>query len=382
MLTVYALGANPKHLQRHYTTNATYQRPSPPIHKKDIEAMSDPAKFKEFLGRQESYHDFLIFFQREIEANGWQAVVNEYLFKGDERADGMLARMFAGFLHPIIHLGFGIEFGQPAIVAEALAQAAVVDNWIEKVLFAAEKAARENPPKDGGKTLVQLLKEIHDDEELRAAPHWSDVNKIRDGIVARAGGKMLSYAAQYVIRPEDDLEQKTAEMINATALFTGSAQHPPKVVKFDFFFMHCVNCSIFFSTFLSQDWLSDANKRRLLEWKGRNNLVLYASRRAPDILVDEIRKYKPKEPGSDVFQRVLEIGDDGHASKLIRALAHGKEVCKRYEGSEGFEVQGDMWDKLLHMAIDSVEGPDKRWVRSAGFDEAWEGITERPMAAL
>ena len=27
-----------------------------------------------------------------------------------------------GFLHPIIHLGFGIEFNQPAIIAEALAQ--------------------------------------------------------------------------------------------------------------------------------------------------------------------------------------------------------------------------------------------------------------------
>lgn len=46
----------------------------------------------------------------------------------------MLVRLHAGFLHPMIHLGFGVEFQQPAIIAEALAQAAVHDNWIGYVL--------------------------------------------------------------------------------------------------------------------------------------------------------------------------------------------------------------------------------------------------------
>lgn len=41
---------------------------------------------------------------------------------------GLLLMDFTGFLHPIIHLGFGVEFQQPAIIAEALAQAAVHTN--------------------------------------------------------------------------------------------------------------------------------------------------------------------------------------------------------------------------------------------------------------
>jgi hypothetical protein len=171
-------------------------------------------------------------------------------------------------------------------------------------------------------------------------------------------------------------------MINAAILFAGGAQHPPKEVKFDFYYMHCVNCNIFYSAFLKQDWIKDDEKRRLLEWKGRNDLVMYASRRAPNILVDEIRQYRPKKPGSDVFQRVLEIDDDGHASKLVRALANGKEVCEKYEGKEGFEVKDGMWDQLLHMAIDSVDETKPEWVRSAGFEEAWKDVKERTTAVL
>ena len=65
---------------------------------------------------------------------------------------------------------------------------------------------------------------------------------------------------------------------------------------FDFYYMHCVNSSIFFSAFLAAPWLSTANKARLLEWKGRNDLAMYASRHCPDLLLDEITDYKPKQP--------------------------------------------------------------------------------------
>ncbi|KAJ6150072.1 hypothetical protein N7471_001271 [Penicillium samsonianum] len=38
--------------------------------------------------------------------------------------------MFAGLVHPIIHLGFGIEFKQPDIAAHALAQASVHKDYL------------------------------------------------------------------------------------------------------------------------------------------------------------------------------------------------------------------------------------------------------------
>ena len=74
--------------------------------------------------------------------------------------------------------------------------------------------------------------------------------------------------------------------------------------------MHAHNSSIFLKTFLAQPWISDENKARLLEWKGRHDLALYASRRAPDLRVDDIRNYVSKartdtNPWLDVIDRAM-----------------------------------------------------------------------------
>jgi hypothetical protein len=285
----------------------------------------------------------------------------------------------------LIHLGFGIEFQQPAIMAEALAQAAVHDSWIGKYLLPAEEQAISNTSKQQPKSLVELLDEIHADKELSSAAYWSDGNKIRDGILARASDKMLSYAAQYTIPSSASLEEKTAEMINDASYFTACAQHPPSRIMFDFYYMHCVNASIFSSTFLAQDWLSNASKRRLLEWKGRIDLAMYASRRSPDLLLNEISNYKSTaSSGKDAFERVRAMSDDGHVSKLVRAFAHGAVVCKTYETKSEFRIKQSHWEKLGDMVVDSVEvtGNEANWVRSAGFEEAWEKVPKRVESVL
>ena len=165
--------------------------------------------------------------------------------------------------------------------------------------------------------------------------------------------------------------------------------------------MHCVNCSIFYDGFLKEaPWISDENKARLLEWKGRLDLCMYASRRSPEPRTDVINNYRPKHPVARdtsgetstwdrIFTRVVHYDDDGHAAKLIRALAHGEDICAAYDMDDlQFRVKGDMWLQLGHMgkfsqypfrnglttllAIDSVEDTGDTWVRSAGFPEAWE----------
>jgi hypothetical protein len=134
-----------------------------------------------------------------------------------------------GFLHPLIHLGFGIEFNQPAIIAEALAQACIHENWTgTKYLLVAERAAKSQAT-PSNKTIPELLDEIRADKKLSTAADWDDPNKIRDGILVRAPDEMIKYATQWTVSPEN-LEQKTVEMINSSIYFTAAAQHPPKQV--------------------------------------------------------------------------------------------------------------------------------------------------------
>ncbi|OCL05481.1 hypothetical protein AOQ84DRAFT_390839 [Glonium stellatum] len=387
LLTIYALGASPSILKRQYDLNKSYQRPQGSFEKSIVNDMHDPERCKTYLGDEKHYHDFLVFFQDEMDRKGWENVLNEYLFKGNERADDLLARLYAGFLHPIIHLGFGIEFHQPAVIAEALAQAAIQSNWMIPLFIGAEKVAKENDQK-GSKSLVQLLDEIHSDEKVSKAANWDDGNKIRDGIIKRAPEEMIKYASQFTVK-ESELEEKTAEMINAVVYYTGGAQNPLKQVKFDFYYIHCVNCSIFFSAFIKQPWLSTKNKIRLLEWKGRNDLTMYASRRSPDVLLEEIENYQPKriageesDQWADIFERVKNREEDGHASKLVRALAHGQVICEPYEYKKSFRIKKHMWLQLGNMAIDSVEAGKPEWVRSAGFPQAWDHVPERPRPQL
>jgi hypothetical protein len=105
-----------------------------------------------------------------------------------------------------------VEFKQPAIIAQALAQAAAHDNWLAPFFYDAEKAAASQKPT--GKSLVELLDEIHADRKLSTAAHWEDPNKIRDGIMKRAPKEMIGYASQWSAHPEE-LEEKLEEMINA-----------------------------------------------------------------------------------------------------------------------------------------------------------------------
>lgn len=226
-------------MQKQYDNNKSYQRPPQPLHDKVLEDLHDPDKFKKYLADERYYHDYLVYFRGEIDRKGYQSVINEYLFAGDERADDMLARMYAGksvlhflcfcgrklnfvgFLHPIIHLGFGVEFHQPVIVAEALAQAAAHDNWISIFLQGAKKAAASS---SDSTSLVVLLDEIRANQKLSTAAHWGDGNKIRDGILARAPNEMIKYASQFNVK-EQELEAKTAEMTNAASK-CNNARHP------------------------------------------------------------------------------------------------------------------------------------------------------------
>lgn len=75
-----------------------------PVDEGVVQSLRDKAAFRECLGREKNYPNFLEFFQREIEAKGVERVLRDYVFAGDERAESMLARLFGGMLLPSLFL--------------------------------------------------------------------------------------------------------------------------------------------------------------------------------------------------------------------------------------------------------------------------------------
>ena len=121
-----------------------------------------------------------------------------------------------GYLHPLIHLGFGIDFAQPAIIAEALAQAAVQSPWIGPLLLGAEKAAAENPKPS--MSLVELLEAIQIDEELKNATSYSESPPFRKGIMGRGLVPMIKYTSQFTV-DESDIGAKKIEVLEAAGSY-------------------------------------------------------------------------------------------------------------------------------------------------------------------
>lgn len=138
--------------------------------------------------------------------------------------------------------------------------------------------------------------------------------------------------------------------------YTSAAQRPSKVVKLDFFFIHCVNSSIFISTLAHLPALNQQTRLRLLEWKGRIDLLMYVSRGCPELVRDEITNYPATNDWRTVFARAASHPhDDGHLAKFVRAVAHGQNMCKSFEsqGSQKMPVSGNMWLQIGNMGKSS-----------------------------
>ncbi|KAK4127521.1 hypothetical protein N657DRAFT_215439 [Parathielavia appendiculata] len=398
ILALYGTGAPAPALQAAYAHNEGYQRPALPPHTTNQAAAPTvafypwPAAAKPYLGNEEYYPDLLRFFQSEIKALGsWQAAVGPYLLcssKNEEDDDELLVRLFAGFLHPLIQLMYGVEWGQEAIVAEALAQAAVHSGDIGGFLKEAERRAVTTTTLTNsgsrGPSVMELMDEARRSERLRAAARNEDANKIRDGVLVRAKEDMIALAARVRVRP-DEVEERTAEMFNA-ALFVAAAAalvKEGKQPKFDFFLMHHVNASSIFVTLNAQDWIPAETKARLLEWKIRMDLLQYAARGVSELSQEKLAGYQPKKPDvggslAEIIAHLHTFPDDGHAIKLGRATVVCHNICKAYEqegGENWLKVKGnDTWKRVCHLIVDSVEPPGLHWVRSCGFDEAWKDV--------
>ncbi|KAK2767077.1 hypothetical protein FQN54_006396 [Arachnomyces sp. PD_36] len=389
LLTSLALGASPSELQQAFEDDEKdHSRPKPAADESAVREMVDAEKFYERLGQDAQYSNFLAFFEQEIDAKGWKSVINEYCFSRTRNADALLARLFDGAFHPIIHLGLGVEFELPSIIAEGLAQAATdrslgVDVYFRNCEQEAAAAKSTSGATSNTKPLVELFHEAYANEGIRHAARWEDVgpSKMSRGVLGRGAQEIVRLGAQFRVDPET-LEQRTAEMISCCAYMAGAAQRPGKPRKIDFFYMHDVTGSIFLTVLIRQPWISAADKVRLVEHKARLDLVWYATCGAAQLNIDDVKNYDGGPSASmdwdALFRAINTMHDDGHVAKFARALKNGEEVSKKFEEANGssFPVKGDMWLRLARMAYDTNLNlsPEAKWIFFTGFDQPWSQV--------
>jgi hypothetical protein len=389
MLSIYALGGTAEDIQRAYNDDYHHQEPMSAIDRSIVKEMSDPAVFLTKMYPLNQYGNFLRFLEGEIEAKGWKAIIAEYVFSRTPVAEAMLAQLFEGAYHPIISIGFGIEFEQPSLVAEGLAHCATHDAADIGTFFAkAEQLARSGFVQP--KPLVELYKQVRETEKIKSAAKMTQGPvRVRDGVMAGAQNEIAAVAAQFQVTP-NDLERGIFEMMSCAALTCGGAQRPGKGPKIDFFFMHMITSSIFLTVMTRQDWISLEDKVRLVEWKSRLDLVWYAASSAPAMDAQWIKVYQPTlSKGMDWrgLYKVVNIDhDDGHVAKFVRAIKNAEDVGKAFAGEkeETFPVTGEMWFRIAQMAYDSTANLplEARWIMGAGFDPLWNRVPDLKTVAV
>lgn len=392
--------------------NQVYQTPIETEEAKASPAkdLRDPLVFKQCLGNNSCYVDFLRFFEREVDEKGVPATLQEYLLKGDADANDIFCRMFSDLLHPVIHLGCGLEFQQPSLVAEALAGACVHETWPATFLLPTEDYVQSN--KDvPSRSLLEMLNSMRNDPAIRnGVKHTDPFNKIADGLLTRVKPEQLTpYLSQFQLGSDpapEELRRKMADLVYTCAYIIGAAQQAGKREAMDFVTLHTATMCVFYPVFLAQDWLSTRDKARLLEAGARTSAVMYAACGSPELDPRRILDYVPQRPRDgwpELFRRAIVYRDEGHAAKLVRALYGAEQLG---EPAPGFPIARADLIKIAHMGMDSIElafdetdgnrlpaaapgimarvGPGgemvvnnmTRWIFYGGLEKSWDHIPE------
>jgi len=368
ILASYSLGVSPERLRAVYESHAAEQRPIGSVKKSFTSA-----DWKSEVGNQEFYASYLEFFRHEVPKLGRVEAIVKYAFDTD-----VLARTFSGAFHPIIHLGYGIDFGIDAVVAEGLAMMAITSTMMAPFVVASTTPIERMTTKvasqlsisgpSSPKTIVDMLTTLREDRELDNVTSYPEANKTMDVVKSKvAAAKIQELLSEWKIEgTTQDIDQKTKELYKACLLATGATGHRNGKVKQDFFLMHALTSVLFVHKLAHA--LPPSYAVSLLTSHLGATLAYYISRGRPQINVDALMNYRGKHPLDSsnpwlsMVKRAIET-DEVHITKVVRSCALGDLLF----GAE--ESYSQLLLNTAQMALD-LKGD---WeFEGVGWRETWE----------
>jgi len=344
------------------------QRPREPLHERTI----TKENFNNHLSDRSYWSDYDHFFQNLLKESKVTDVLNEYLF----RNQAMFDRVFSGVVHPLIHIGYGLEYDIPTLIAEGLALCACTDDFQGKIY-----SCKENIHSGGAsKSPRQIFDEIKNDNEFANLVKYEDEERI-DDFIARGGAKALSkYTSQWHVKPDrDDLQNKLRELFEITALCYGSLTPKGKeYFKFDFLIMHCLTSVYFFPIFV--ETFTPDQSALLLQSHFSTLASFWVTAGRPAFHIDNLLSYEPhlkpnkNNPWLSVIEAVM-ITNDEHMAKSLRTLLLADELFGDFNG---------IWLKSAQATIDCVKGvpgstAKQFWsFQKLGYEQAWAHVDEDP----
>ncbi|KZT63363.1 hypothetical protein DAEQUDRAFT_719501 [Daedalea quercina L-15889] len=428
LLAIYQLGATPALLEAAYESQCATQRPA----YKSPSALTEDNLY-EHLGDEDYYNTYMNYFASAIRENGISAVLEQYLFspEANKAPRMMLNRFLSGVLHPIIHVGYGCEFGLPGMVAEGLGQLCVQPDHMPDVfpasLFGSLGSAvapsvsniaaalssvglsgkTESSSEETSHALAVLAKVAADPAYAPSAigipvENPSDETMLANVLEARGSG-IFGLASEWGVDGADkDAVHRKIEELNwmnvvlyGVGGWAGRHSAPGRRFNADFFFLHLVTSVLFLHSYVP--YLSPRSISILLRAYMSTSLAMYVARGRPALPIRAFYASTTTRAGAPgpaptphqhaltadpttsawfaVLQSTLAHNDD-HLAKLQRALVHfatlyGATPAGRFKGVRGLDG-AEVLDGSLFLRVAALSQDRIGWMREGEENKGWD----------
>ncbi|KAH7882769.1 hypothetical protein F5I97DRAFT_2076034 [Phlebopus sp. FC_14] len=398
-LALYALGGDASIIDDYYEQDSREQRPA----FESPEAITEE-NFADHVGDENYYQAYVAFFCKLIDEKGAAKTLEECIFSEkynfqEGRAAGsqpeMLFRFMDGIMHPLIHAGYGVEFGIKGMLAEGLAMATGQQvferGFYPPSLFAAggpvggaagqlsslSLDTRSSPFNTGCVHAFDIMARMLKDDGFKPTPSKILTDMFPHTLSAYAS-KIRTYAEEWTIdlsRP-GEIERKMEEVIwMSSVVYAVGGFDEAKGLKANFFLMHMVTSSLFLPSLIA--YLSPAAQVILLRAYLTTVLVWWVGVGRPALNFKSFMTTVPTRPplpttessGTEMianpFLPIIQsaiIHPNDHTSKIQRAFAHfdtlyGTRSAGYFKGTEleGAELlDGSLFVRAAKLTADAM----------------------------
>ncbi|KAI6013237.1 hypothetical protein EDC04DRAFT_2759433 [Pisolithus marmoratus] len=359
-LALYALGASGTSIRTLYDLDRQKQRPAI-----DTPEAITRANFVDHLGDENYYQGYIAFFKREVDEQGASKVLEEYVLsdsfqhqEGASKQPELLARLTAGVMHPMIHVGYGLEFGLKGMLIEGLALCAVenpdVKGFFPPSFFSGQQddieetshllPTLESSTNAGDTHVFDVLARMLKDDHLKV----NDAPGSAQELIRSHGARIRHHAIRWTIDTTNpgEVERKMEELIwAASVIYAIGGYNEGKGFAAEFFLMHIVTSSLFLPSVIVH--LSPRSQALLLRAYLQTILAWWVGRGRPGLDIKSFMASTPTQLVSDkpIFNTFLPIiqstiiHTDDHLPKIQRAFAHfstlyGTKPAGYHKGTE------------------------------------------------
>ncbi|KAI9101704.1 hypothetical protein DFS34DRAFT_591545 [Phlyctochytrium arcticum] len=367
LLSQFALHANDKRLSREWDLEAYLEKLKDP----HPDVIITEQNWKDHLGKRSHYPNYLRFFDEQVAKHGIVPSVVKYAF--DEQ---LFNSTLSGILHPLIHLGFGVEFESLLVTAEGLAQTATTGPTVKPLLDAlqsVENHTSSSIPSSfeyNADSVVPFFDLIRNDPRLKGAVPYSDNNK-SNTVMSKFSSVIAEYARLWEVKVDDpaslnkalDVTLYTAALLYAT---TGLRPEYPSSPKLDFFLLHMLTSGL--SILHIAPHLVPELTERLLKSHLAISIMYFITRGCPALQPSALKALPIQaDPAYDSWEKVFQLthaNEDIHVPKAVRTLKIAEE---RFGSRDGF------WLQAARLTVEKMQTRHGSWsYAGCGYSEAWE----------